>query len=169
MIPAHEALPPPLFDAELAAFMQGGISLNIGSCGPDRRPSVARAFGCRIAADRRQVRMLVSSSHAAQVLAHVRATGVLAAVFSEPSTYRTVQLKGVDATVEPATPEDLAAVAACRAGFVAELEPLGYAPDMVRALLGCPDADIVAVRFTPSAAFSQTPGPDAGRALGVAS
>ena len=35
----------PLFDAELAAFMQGGISLNVAACGIDLAPSVARAVG----------------------------------------------------------------------------------------------------------------------------
>jgi hypothetical protein len=167
MFSKQDKLPPALFDAELAAFMQGGISLNIGSCGADLRPSVARAVGCRIAQDRRTVRILVSKVQAAPVLGHVRAAGALAAVFSEPATLRTVQLKGVDASVEPASAEDLAIAAAYRQAFISHLEPLGYAPALIGALLACPDADIVAVRFTPSAAFSQTPGPDAGRALGV--
>jgi hypothetical protein len=32
-------------------------------------------------------------------------------------------------------------------------------------LLACPDSDIVALCFAPCAAFSQTPGADAGQAL----
>jgi hypothetical protein len=165
MFSKQDNLPRPLFDAELAAFMQGGISLNIGACGADLRPSVARAVGCRIAQDRRTVRILVSQVQAAPVLEHVRATGALAAVFSEPATHRTVQLKGVDASVEPAGAADLGAAATYRQAFIDHLEPLGYAPALIGALLACPDADLVAVRFTPMAAFSQTPGPDAGRAL----
>ncbi|HZV65643.1 MAG TPA: hypothetical protein VFG03_12135 [Telluria sp.] len=155
----------PLFDVDQAAFMQRGISLNVGSCGTDLQPSVARAVGCRISADRRTVRLLVSARQAAAVIAHLEQGGALAAVFSEPSTHRTVQLKGQGAAVEAPVPGDLATVARYRDGLVEELRPLGFAPALVRALLACPDSDIVALCFTPCAAFSQTPGADAGRAL----
>jgi hypothetical protein len=157
----------PLFDDELAAFMQGGISLNLATCGADLRPGVARAVGCRVSPDRRTVRLLVSRAQAAQVLAHVGATGKLAAVFSEPGSHRTVQLKGVDARAEAAHADDLLVAALYRGAFVAHLEPLGYPPALIQALLDCPDRDLVAVCFTPSAAFSQTPGPTAGQALRV--
>lgn len=155
----------PLFDAELAAFMQGGISLNFGGCGADLAPSVARAFGCRIDPGRTSVRLLVSQAQAACVLGHVRANGKLAAVFSEPATHRTVQLKAVDAVVEAAGADDVAAVARYRDAFVAHLEPLGFPPAAIRALLACPDSDLCAIRFTPTEAFSQTPGAGAGQAL----
>ena len=157
--------PAPLIDTELAAFMQRGISLNVGSCGLDLLPSVARATGCRVSADRLTVRMLVSRHQAAAVIAHVETGAALAAVFSEPSTHRTVQFKAHHARVESAGAEDIAAVARYRDGFVEELRPLGYAPELIRSFLACPDADIVALRFTPCAAFSQTPGADAGHAL----
>lgn len=155
----------PLFDAELAAFMQRGISLNLAGCGADLAPSVARAVGCRIDAGRTSVRLLVSQVQAACVLAHVRANGKLAAVFSEPATHRTVQLKAVDAVVEAAGADDLAAVARYRDAFVAHLEPLGFPPAIMGAMLACPDGDLCAIRFTPAEAFSQTPGSGAGQAL----
>lgn len=155
----------PLIDTELAAFMQRGISLNLGSCGPDLLPSVARAIGCRISADRATVRMLVSKRQGAALIADVETGAALAAVFSEPSTHRTVQFKAHHARVEPASAQDIAAVARYRDGFVEELRPLGYAPELIRSFLACPDADIVALRFTPYAAFSQTPGAGAGHAL----
>jgi hypothetical protein len=156
---------PPLFDAEHADLMQRGTSLTVAACGHDLRPSVARATGCRVAPDRRNVRVLISARQAAQVLAHVRETGALAAVFSVPSTYITLQLKGTDATVEAATTEDLEAVARYVEAFVAELDPLGYAPELIRTMLTCPKEDIVALSFTPAAAFTQTPGPGAGGKL----
>ena len=51
-------------------------------------------------------------------------------------------------------------------GFVAELAALGYAEPLVRAFLWCDPAELVAVGFTPCAAFQQTPGPRAGLPLG---
>ena len=50
--------------------------------------------------------------------------------------------------------------------FAAELAALGYPGDVLRTLLlACPD-DIVAIRFTLAAGYSQTPGPQAGAPLG---
>lgn len=161
--------PTSVLDAELAAFMrQGGLSLTLGSCDADNRPSVGRAVGCRIAPDLGEVRLFVSRPHAAPLLAHVRETGRLSAVFSRPSTHQTLQLKGTDAQVLPAEPGDAAIVLRHCAALVAELGALGYPPEVFRALLACAEEDIVALRFTPAQAFSATPGPDAGRALQAA-
>jgi hypothetical protein len=154
-----------LFDAELAEFMQRGISLNLAGCGADLAPSIARAVGCRIDPGRTSVRLLVSQAQAACVLADVRDNGKLAVVFSEPATHRTVQLKAVDAVVEAAGADDIATVARYRDAFVAHVEPLGHPAPAIRALLACPDSDLCAIRFTPTAAFSQTPGAGAGQAL----
>ncbi|MGZ5182842.1 MAG: hypothetical protein ACXWC2_20380 [Ramlibacter sp.] len=159
----------PLLDAELAAFMQqDGISLTLGSCGADLMPSVGRAAGCKVAPDRGTVHLFVSRVQVAPVLAHVRETGRIAAVFSRPSTHRTLQLKGRDARIDPVTPADLPIVARYRNAFAAELAPLGYAPVLVHTLLGFPDDELVMISFTPQEAYSQTPGPNAGRALQVA-
>lgn len=157
----------PIIDADLAQFMQRGISLNIGSSGPDLRPSVARALGCVVSDDRRSVRMLVSATQSASVIEHVRGTQRLAAVFSEPPTHRTYQLKGSDAQVQRATDADLAVVRRYRHAFVRELEQMGYPPKLIYGFLHCPDTDIVAIAFTPTAGFSQTPRPKAGQALGA--
>ncbi|MGZ5202311.1 MAG: hypothetical protein ACXWC4_21325 [Telluria sp.] len=158
----------PLLDAELAAFMQqDGISLTLGSCGGDLRPSVGRAAGCKVAPDRGTVHLFVSRVQAAPVLAHVRETGRIAAVFSRPSTHRTLQLKGRDARVEPVGPDDLPIVARFRNAFVTELKAIGFAEDLIRTLLSFPDEDLVMLSFTPQEAYSQTPGPNAGRALRV--
>jgi hypothetical protein len=160
--------PPTLLDAELAAFMQqDGMSVMAGSCGADLRPSVVRALGCQVAPDRGEVRIFVSQAAAAPLLAHVRETGRLAAVFSRPTTHRTLQLKGKDARLASVSAEQLAIAARCRDGLVAELDRIGFQPTLIRTLLACADEDIVAIRFTPLEAYSQTPGPDAGRALQV--
>jgi hypothetical protein len=65
-------------------------------------------------------------------------------------------------------PADLPIVSRYRDAFAAELAPLGYAPILVHTLLGFPDDELVMISFTPLEAYSQTPGPNAGRALQVA-
>lgn len=158
----------PLLDHELAAFMQqDGISLTLGSCGADLQPSVGRAAGCRVSADRMTVQIFVSTVQLAPLLAHVRETGRIAAVFSSPATHRTLQLKGRDARIDPFVPEDMPIVNRYRETFTAGLEPLGYPRALIRTLLAFPDQDLATIRFTPLEAYSATPGPNAGRALQV--
>ena len=154
-----------LIDADHAAFIQRGISIDISSCGHDRLPVSARAIGCCVSDDHRTLTILVSERQAEAVVAGVRQRGVLAVSFSEPSTHRTVQLKGSDAVVASASSADLAHAARYRGNYTRELGLLGYNPDLIFALLSCPDDDVVAISFTPNAAFSQTPGPNAGQAL----
>lgn len=152
-------------DAEHATFMQGGVSMNVATCDRDNVPSQVRATGCLVSADRRRVMIFVSATQASAVLANIRNTGMIAVVFNEPSTHRTVQIKGNDARVVGMPEGALRVVEAYRDAFVRELEPLGFEPALIRALLACPLPDIVALAFTPAAAFSQTPGPTAGEPL----
>jgi hypothetical protein len=152
-------------DPELIRFMTGGLSINTGSGRPDGPPSQCRTHGCRVDPGGRRVTVFLPASQAADLLRDVRHTGAIAVVFSEPPTHRTVQIKGRDARVEPLADGDAAQVAAYRTAFVQCLLPLGFTEPMVRALLGGPDADLVAVGFTPEAAVNQTPGAQAGSAL----
>ena len=50
--------------------------------------------------------------------------------------------------------------------MVAELGGNGISEALTRALLAGGDDELVAIEFTPVAAFVQTPGPDAGKPLG---
>jgi hypothetical protein len=154
-----------LIDEELAAFLQGAVSMHVASCAPGRAPGLARAMGCRLSGDRRTVTMLVFASQSASMLEDFRANGRIAVVFSKPSTHRTVQLKGRDARTGPAEPDDSRLVGRYRQGFVEELGHLGYDTSLPRTLLTGTQDDLVAVSFTPAEAFVQTPGPGAGAAL----
>ncbi len=46
--------------------------------------------------------------------------------------------------------------------MVQEVGQVGYGPQYVAAMLAAPLQDVVAVSFTPTSAFDQTPGPRAG-------
>lgn len=163
--PAADATASPILDAEQAAFMQSGVSINAGSCSKDLVPSIVRAVGCRVSADRKRVSILVSMEQAANFLDDIRATGCIAVTFVRPSTHRSIQVKGRDASVVESRPGDGAIAERLCADFVAELMPVGYEPEMVRAVLSCDASTLVAVEFTPAAAYLQTPGPKAGQPL----
>jgi hypothetical protein len=151
--------------AEDASFIEGGVSIHAATRDATNQTTVARAVGCRVSADRRQVTIFLSAVQAATLLANVRANGVIAVVFSQPSSHRTIQLKGTDATVAPSTPEDPHLWSAYRARLASEVRPLGFSDGFARALLSTASGDMVAVAFTPSAAFVQTPGSKAGAPL----
>jgi hypothetical protein len=161
-------VPPPLLDPENAALLEGGVSITVGGRDAQMRPCLARAFGARISEDRRQVTVFLSRRQARPLLDAIEANGALAAVFSEPSSHRSLQVKATDARILPAAPEDVAQVAAYRGAFVDEVGRLGFPGPLVRALLAAPPEDLVAVAFTPGAAHHQTPGPLAGTPLGEA-
>jgi hypothetical protein len=155
-------------DKQDAAFLRiEHLSIIGASRGPDNIPFVATAVGSRFSSDLRQVTLFFPKADARDMLAHVAENGILAAVFSLPSTHQTLQLKGSDARVARAVKADFElAISYCRA-FVDHLEKLGFARKTIETMLAFEPNDLCAVTFTPSAAFSQTPGPNAGRAIGV--
>jgi hypothetical protein len=159
------ANPAPSFDEAHAAFMESGVSVHVASRGPANVPSVGRALGCRVAPDRSRVTIFVSAAQAPDLVADLRTSRMAAAVFSRPSTHQTIQIKGDDATIVALADGDLARVAAYADALVRDLQALGYTEAFGRALVDCVPADLVAVAFTPKAAFQQTPGPNAGAPL----
>ena len=148
--------------AELAAFVQSGLSLTV--CGRDERlvPSQAKGVGCRVRPDGREVTVLLFADAAEAAARDIATNRLIAVVFSQPSTNRTVQLKGRDATPVPATPADVALVRRHLALFAADIAPMGWDQRYVDTLFWHDPAQLLAIRFTPESAFAQTPGPNAG-------
>jgi hypothetical protein len=151
-------------DAGLAAFIQGGVSVVVASRNAELVADVVRGCGCRVSRDRRSVTVLVEPSRAGTLLDDIAANGMVAVVFSQPSTHRTIQLKGTDARLVAVTAADRAVAARHLGAWVEDLCRIGYTPEFAEALRGCPER-IAAIRFTPAAAFQQTPGPGAGQRL----
>lgn len=160
---------PPILDAAHAGFILGGVSINAAACRPGGLPALARAVGCRVADDRSSVTILLGTAAAADLLDGVRRSGAIAVVFNDPPSHRTLQLKGRDAMVLPPEQGDSELIERYTRAFVRALAPFGHSEAMVRALLAFPGGELTSVRFTPSSAFTQTPGPRAGEPLGGAS
>jgi hypothetical protein len=164
MSAAHAATP--LLDAEHAAFIQQpGISITAASRAVGNRPVLGRALGCRVAPERSRVAVFVSGDQNPALVSALRESRAIAVVFSQPSTHRTIQLKGTDARVEAAGPRDREGARRWTEGFVAELAGMGYTASLVETFLWCDPEGLVSVSFTPCAAFQQTPGPGAGAPL----
>jgi len=154
------------FDDDLVAFLTGGVSITLASRNAALVPSTSRAKGCRVLreASRIRLRVFVSALQAGDFLGDIRSTGMISATFTVPRTHRTLQFKSRDARIDAVNTEDLAAIAAAATAFAANIEPLGFAHEFSTAFLASP-GDEVAIEFTPTDAFQQTPGPAAGERL----
>jgi len=158
----------PILDEDNAAFIQTGISIVAASRDHALVPSIARASGCRVSDDRRAVSIFTPLSQALQLVADLRASGRIAVVFSRPTTHRTLQLKADDARVRNATPDEAAIVADYVDAFAREIGIMGHTAEQACAMFQFREDDLVAIDFTPHAAFEQTPGPKAGSPLPAA-
>jgi hypothetical protein len=156
---------PPILDPDNAAFIQTGVSIVASSRDDALTPSIARASGCLVSAGGSTVSIFAARSQSTQLVADLGDGGRIAVVFSRPSTHRTLQLKGDDARVRPATRAEAATVEAYVEAFAREIATLGHTHEQARTLLAIRDDDLVAIDFTPNAAFEQTPGPKAGSPL----
>ena len=156
-----------LIEPDIAAFIQGGVSVVV--CGRDAAlvPDVARGCGCRVSRDRRRVTVLIDPGRATELLDNIRANGIIAVVFSQPSTHRTIQLKGTHAKITGVSSADRRLAERHLQAWVAELVSIGYRADFAAAVRGHAETGLTAIAFTPSAAFEQTPGPKAGQRLGA--
>jgi hypothetical protein len=155
------APPPSPIGPEQAALIARRVSIIVGSSDAALRPHLMRAVGSRLSEDRRRLTLLLPDQRSRPVLDDLRANGRIAVVFSEPTTHRTLQVKGVDAVVGPIDDDALALAEQTLREFAIEIGQLGFAAEVAQTLLGH-EAELVAVHFTVAAAFEQTPGPAAG-------
>lgn len=152
-----------VLDDGVLEFLEHRLMVSAASRSLDRVPSVVRCLGFRVF-DRRPQRLavFVRSRYSERVLADVRDTQLIAVVFSEPSTHRTLQVKGDDAVAGPLEEGDWPMIGAHVEAAVAELAPLGYSETWIRTVFEATPAQMQAIRFTPTSAYAQTPGPRAG-------
>ncbi|MDM0013582.1 hypothetical protein QTH87_14170 [Variovorax sp. J22P168] len=158
----------PLLTADHIRMIDKGVSAIVASRDAAHRPSLMRAVGAAIAADGSEVTVYVSRSQSRQLLLDIAATGQIAVVFSEPLSHRTVQLKAHRAELRGATEDDAPLLARYLHSMEQEVGHVGFDARFVQAMLAFDLEDVVAVRFRPSEAFDQTPGPKAGSPLPAA-
>lgn len=156
----------PQLAPELVQFICDHKSIHLAAAADLHQPTLVRGLGCRShSADPNGVTVLVCAPQAGPLLAAIEANGRLAAVFNEPESHRTLQVKAIDARVEPANPDDPALVAEYLKRMSERLEIYGVTAGYVHTLCHCPDDALVRVSFTPLLAFQQTPGGLAGSRL----
>ena len=152
---------------EFIAMIDRGVSAIVASRSRDHRPSAMRAVGSCIAPDGQFVTVYLTRPHARQLLQDLGDTGMIAVVFSDPASHRTVQLKASNVAIRPAETGDEAVLERYLRSMEKNLAQVGFAGPYARVMLQHKLEETVAVSFKPEQAFDQTPGPQAGRALGA--
>jgi len=151
-----------MLDEALAAFLQQGVAINLGTRNAQLEPNAARVTAALVDADRRHLVLYVPKVAAKSVLADLRANGQAAVVFARPEDDRACQVKGIFVSHRPARATERDAVVAQWDGFVRQLEIVGLPGEAARPWIFWP---CVAIRLRVQAVFSQTPGPGAGAPL----
>ncbi len=147
------------------AHLGKGVSLRVGSSTPEGQPELHFGHAAWALPDGR-LEVLVRTLQGADLLAAIHATGRVAVSAGLPSTCQVLHVKGVDAVVVPATPEQAEPFAQGFEAWLRQIEIFGADRRQVMAVLGdLTIAQLSCVRFTPLAAWDQTPGPGAGQTI----
>jgi len=155
-----------VLEERIAQFVAGpAISIAVASRDEHHQAALFKVVACRVSPARDRVTLLVDQVFAHEVVRCLRAGFPIAAVFSSPATHRTLQLKGERAEVGPVDTADLELARTHGAAIVEHITSLDYPREAVRCYFHYAPENLVAVHFTPTAAFEQTPGPGAGTAL----
>ena len=155
-----------MLNRELIGFIQEPVMMILAVQDAAGRPTIARGLGARVSAKADQVDIFVSRGQWPDLVEGCRTGVPLAATFCRPATYVTYQIKGVVLEASPVDGEDHAYAQRYMRLMRGELNGLGIACRQIDPWIV--DRDLVRVRFSPTAAFTQTPGPDAGRVLAEA-
>ena len=147
---------------ELAAFLQEGIAINIGTRSASLQPNGARVVAVKVDADGGHVTAFVPASAAPLLLPDLEASGQAALVFARPPDERACQVKGAFTGARPAAAADETFVVDQWARWMRRLESIGLPRMAYESWQVWP---CVAVRLRVTALFDQTPGPGAGQAL----
>jgi Pyridoxamine 5'-phosphate oxidase len=160
---------PAALAADQAQWIQGPLSISVGTCGELGRPHVTRAVGCCVDGDRSVISILLQASTATHSLDDLRRNGRVGVVFCDPATNRSLQIKGHAQRITPAGAggHELAQLWVRGFGRSVASRAGGYlaADTVVRAMLTTVEDDLVLVTIALNTVFDQTPGPAAGCAV----
>ncbi len=150
--------------AELAAFMQSGISVTLAVVAADLRPIAGFALACRIDATG-TVRVLLRKPANLALMNMVARGCPIAVQTSRPHDHRSIQIKAPTARVAEVRPDDLPEIARQTAGMRDQLIGCAFDPVLAAAYVSYEPGEVVALELKPVRIFVQTPGPGAGSEL----
>jgi hypothetical protein len=155
--------PAPVLTDELVEFVHGGVAVGVATRDDNLRPVLARAWGPRVATDRRSFTLCVTAPEGSATRANLEQNGAIAVGFSPPTIAKAVQLKGLAAVLGEPEPDDLEHAERHNSAFLAECERIGAPRELAERMFVAAGLLLVGVAIHDG--FDQTPGPTAGRRL----
>ena len=151
-----------MIDKELAAFLEEGIAIQIGTRNASLEPNGARVVAVRVEDEGTHIVAFMPARSAKYVTPDLEANGQAALVFARPPDERSCQVKGVFVRMGAAKAEEEKFVRDQWQRWLERLTTIGIP---LFALEGWDVWPCVAVRLRVTALFNQTPGPNAGAVL----
>lgn len=151
-----------MIDRELAAFLEEGLVIHLGTRNARLEPSGTRVAAVTVEPDGLHVTAYLPKIAAPHHLANLQDNGQAALVAVRPIDDRGCQVKGRFVGARPAGPREKAVVLTQWERARQTLERIGVARALSDAWVVWP---AVAVRVQVTALFNQTPGPGAGAPL----
>jgi hypothetical protein len=148
--------------AELASFLESGVSVLVGTRDARLVPESTRGVGARVEADGTELSVLLPRATAARAIANLRDNGRIAICFSRAIDHRSIQVKGRVASISDGDAAVRAAVELYVDALAVAWQPIGIPPSSARRLARWPAH---AVRLRIEEVYVQTPGPGAGAPL----
>ena len=151
-----------MIDRELAAFLEAGLVIHLGTRNASLEPWGARVTAVTVDADGSHVTAYVPKVAAGRVLRDLEDNGLAALVFVRPTDDRACQVKGTFVGSRAARSPERSAVMAQWDHVLGTLERIGIPRALSNAWTTWP---AVALRVRVTDLFNQTPGPGAGASL----
>lgn len=153
-----------MVSAELAEFIQSGVSVLAGTRDARLMPDAMRGMGVRVEEGGAELTVFLPAATSARAIANLRANGCIAVCFSRPSDHRSIQLKGQAVAIREADASERAAVERYRGELAQALAFVGVPISTTLRMAHWP---CHAIRMRIDAVYQQTPGPGAGAPLGA--
>jgi hypothetical protein len=151
-----------MIDRDLAAFLQEGLGIHIGTRNQRLEPSGARALAVKVEEDGLHFVVFLAKVAAARILPDLQASGFAAVTIGRPVDERACQVKGAFVSSRAAKASERQEIVAQFEGFRDQLQAIGIPREGSSQWVTWP---AVAIRLKVTAVFNQTPGADAGKQI----
>jgi hypothetical protein len=152
----------PILPAEVASFLESGISVLVGTRDARLAPESTRGVGARVEAGGAELTVFLPAATAARAVANLRDNGRIAICFSRAIDHRSIQVKGRVLSIRDGDAADRATIERWLEGLALGWQQVGIPPSTTRRLARWP---VRAVRLALEEVYVQTPGPGAGAPL----
>jgi hypothetical protein len=147
---------------KLQRFVEGGISVIVGTVDADKIPTCCRGIALATKNNFETVTVYVPAATGQEMIANVATTRRVAISASEPLSHGSIQIKGVSRSVKLAPPSDEAFVRERLHQFADVLAEIGQPRRVTHRIAHWP---AFAIEVSVEEVFDQTPGPKAGSPL----